>query len=242
LFDAKQRRFLIDRITEVVNPAEWFDGFRHGLIKGEPPRPPQQELEDEGINSEDFYLALDTLKELVLFGRNGVPRQKRLQRLQQAKDDPGNGLGLRFAFSALLSRCEVLLLAKGDTQPVPAAAFWRWGSRLGRGAFFWQVLAVVLITPVAALMSGTPTSGTVVMGLGFACLLGVVLRRLHDLGRGVATLLAFGLVSVILPFLPLTLFFLPGDQLLNRYGVPPDSAGRDALPGGLQAALRQLET
>ncbi|WP_426206355.1 DUF805 domain-containing protein [Pseudomonas sp. TWP3-1] len=241
LFDAKQRRYLIDRITEVVNPQDWFDGFRHGSIKGEPPRPPRQALEDDEIDCEAFYLALDVLKDLVRYGSAGVPRQKTLLRMQRAKDNPANGLGLRFAFSALLSRCECLLLAKGASRAAPAAAFWRLNTRLGRGAFFWQVLGTVLLTPLAALLSGTPLSGIAVLLLGIALLLGIILRRLHDIGRGIPTLLVLGCLSPFLPFLPLMLFAFPGDKLLNRYGVPPDSAGEDLLPGGLQAALRQLD-
>ncbi|AZD47485.1 DUF805 domain-containing protein [Pseudomonas chlororaphis] len=242
VIDAQQRRYLLDRITEITNPQDWFDGFRHGLIKGEPPRPPHQTLaEDEGIDSEAFYLALDVLKGLVRYGSAGVPRQKVLLRMQRAKDNPEHGLGLRFAFSALLSWSERLLLAKGDSRPTPATAFWRLGTRLGRGAFFWQVLGAVLVTPLAALFSGTSLSAIVVSLLGTVFLLGAMLRRLHDIGRGIPTLLVLGGLSVFFPFLALILFAFPGDKLPNRYGVPPDSAAEDALPGGLQACLRRLD-
>ncbi|MBP5057657.1 DUF805 domain-containing protein, partial [Pseudomonas chlororaphis] len=241
VIDAQQRRYLLDRITEITNPQGWFDGFRHGLIKGEPPRPPHQTLaEDEGIDSEAFYLALDVLKGLVRYGSAGVPRQKVLLRMQRAKDNPEHGLGLRFAFSALLSWSERLLLAKGDSRPTPATAFWRLGTRLGRGAFIWQVLGTVLAVPVVALLSGESTSGIAVLLLGIVLLLGATLRRLHDIGRGIPTLLVLGCLSTFFPFLPLLLFAFPGDKLPNRYGVPPDSAGEDALPGGLQASLRRL--
>ncbi|MGE7960258.1 DUF805 domain-containing protein [Pseudomonas sp. NPDC089530] len=242
LIDAQQRRYLLDRITEITNPQDWFDGFRHGLIKGEPPRPPRQTLvEDEGIDSDAFYLALDVLKGLVRYGSAGVPRQKVLLRMQRAKDNPAHGLGLRFAFSALLSWSERLLLAKADSRPVPAGAFWRLGTRLGRGAFIGQVLGTVLAAPVVALLSGESTSGIAVLLLGIVFLLGATLRRLHDIGRGIPTLLVLGCLSPFFPFLPLVLFAFPGDKLPNRYGVPLDSAGEEALPGGLQAALRQLE-
>ncbi|WP_236190952.1 DUF805 domain-containing protein [Pseudomonas paraglycinae] len=240
LLDAQQRKYLLDRITEVVNPQDWFDGFRHGLIKGEPPHPPSALLEEEGINSDAFGLAVDVLKGLVRYGSAGVPRQKMLLRMQRAKDNPENGLGLRFAFSALLSWSERLLQAKSDTCPTPASAFWRLGSRLGRGAFIWQVIGAMLITPLAALLSGTPLAGIIVMLLGAAFLLGAILRRLHDMGRGIPTLLIIAVLSPVLPFLPLVLFGFPGDTLPNRYGVPPDSVGEDTLPGGLQATLRRL--
>ena len=241
LFDAKQRRFLLDRITEIVNPQDWFDGFRHSLIKGEPTRPPRQALEKEGVNDVDaFYLALDVLKDLVLYGNAGVPRQKTLMRLQRAKDDTQNGLGSRFAFSALLSWSEWLLLAKADTRAAPATAFWRLGTRLGREAFIGQVIGIVLLTPLLALFSGSMFSAGVVLVLAMALLLSAILRRLHDMGRGVATFLVLAGLTPFLPFLPLVLFGFPGEKLPNRYGVPPESFREDPLSGGLQAALRRL--
>ncbi|WP_434768360.1 DUF805 domain-containing protein [Pseudomonas triticicola] len=239
LLTAQQRKYLLESITEVVNPQDWFDGFRHSLIKGEPVHPPREALAEEGV-SDAFYLALDVLKDLVRFGNLGLPRQKVLLRMQRAKDDSENGLGLRFAFSALLSWSERLLLAKATTRPTPAAAFWSLGTRLGRGAFIWQVIGALLVTPVAALLSGTPVSGIVVLLLGLAFLLGAVLRRLHDMGRGIPMLLILVILSPVLPFLPLILFGFPGEKLPNRYGVPPDSGGEDTLSGGLQAALRRL--
>lgn len=235
--DAEQRGYLLGRISAVTNPEDWFDGFRDGLIKGEPKRPPRSSLEDsEGIDSEAFYLALDALKSLARYGSAGVPRGKILQRMQRAKDDPAHGLGLRFAFSALLSWSERLLLAKSDSRPAPSAAFWRLGTRLGRTAFIGQVLGCMLITLVATIFSGTPA----VLLLGVAFLLSAVLRRLHDLGRGIPTLLICCCLAPVLPFLPLVLFGFPGDKLPNRYGVPPDGAGEDTLRGGLQATLRRL--
>ena len=98
----------------------------------------------------------------------------------------------------------------------------------------------MLVTPVAALLSGTPVSGIVVLLLGLAFLLGAVLRRLHDMGRGIPMLLILVMLSPVLPFLPLILFGFPGEKLPNRYGVPPDSGGEDTLSGGLQATLRRL--
>lgn len=241
LFDAKQRRFLLDRITEVVNPQEWFDGFRHSLIKGEPVRPPRQALEDEGINDcDDFYLALDVLKDLVRYGDAGVPRQKHLIRLQRAKDNQQNGLGVRFACSALLSWSERLMMAKAEARPTSAMAFWRLGSRLSREAFVGQVLGLVLLTPLVAVLSGSTPPALVVLVLGVLILLGAMLRRLHDMGRGVATFLVLAGLTPALPFLPLVLFGFPGEKLPNRYGMPPESFREDPLAAGLQAALRRL--
>ncbi len=239
LLNAQQRKYLLESITEVVNPQEWFDGFRHGLIKGEPPHPPREALSDEGVG-DAFYLALDVLRDLVRFGSIGVPSQKTLLRMQRAKDDLDNGLGLRFVFSALLSWSERLLLAKAQTIPTPATAFWRLGSRLGREAFVAQVIGIVLLTPLLALFSGSVVTAFVVLGGALALLLSAILRRLHDMGRGVTTFVLIAGLSPVLPFLPLVLFGFPGEKLPNRYGVPPGSERENTLAGGLQAILRRL--
>lgn len=238
--NAEQHRALLQSIAAVSCEDDWFEGFRNGLIKGEPVWPPEKVLEDFGVEKLVVYSLLDTLKSLVRYGAAGVPRTKVLTILQYGKDNTENSVGLRLALTALLSWTERLLLAHSDTRPVPATAFWRLGSRLGRKAFFWQVLGCVLITPYLALMSGTALSGFGVLLLGAALLLGAILRRLHDMGRGIPTLLIFGCLSPVLPFMPLLLFGFPGDKLPNRYGVPPDSGGADTLSGGLQMALRRL--
>lgn len=238
--NAEQHRALLQSIAAVSCEDDWFEGFRNGLIKGEPVWPPEKVLEDFGVEKLVVYSLLDTLKSLVRYGAAGVPRTKVLTILQYGKDNTENSVGLRLALTALLSWTERLLLAHSDTRPVPATAFWRLGSRLGRKAFIWQVLGCVLITPYLALMSGTALSGFGVLLLGTALLLGAILRRLHDMGRGIPTLLIFGCLSPVLPFMPLLLFGFPGDKLPNRYGVPPDSGGADTLSGGLQMALRRL--
>ncbi|MGF6125242.1 uncharacterized membrane protein YhaH (DUF805 family) [Pseudomonas frederiksbergensis] len=238
--NAEQHRALLQSIAAVSCEDDWFEGFRNGLIKGEPVWPPEKVLEDFGVEKLVVYSLLDTLKSLVRYGAVGVPRTKVLTILQYGKDNTENSVGLRLALTALLSWTERLLLAHSDTRPVPATAFWRLGSRLGRKAFFWQVLGCVLVTPYLALMSGTALSGFGVLLLGTALLLGAILRRLHDMGRGIPTLLIFGCLSPVLPFMPLLLFGFPGDKLPNRYGVPPDSGGAETLSGGLQMALRRL--
>jgi hypothetical protein len=238
--NAEQHRALLQSIAAVSCEDDWFEGFRNGLIKGEPVWPPEKVLEDFGVEKLVVYSLLDTLKSLVRYGAAGVPRTKVLTILQYGKDNTENSVGLRLALTALLSWTERVLLAHSDTRPVPATAFWRLGSRLGRKAFIWQVLGCVLITPYLALMSGTALSGFGVLLLGAALLLGAILRRLHDMGRGIPTLLIFGCLSPVLPFMPLLLFGFPGDKLPNRYGVPPDSGGAETLSGGLQMALRRL--
>lgn len=238
--NAEQHRALLQSIAAVSCEDDWFEGFRNGLIKGDPVWPPEKVLKDFGVEKLVVYSLLDTLKSLVRHSAAGVPRNKALSILQYGKDNPENSVGLRLALTALLSWNERLLLANGDKRPVPAMAFWRLGSRLGRKAFIGQVLGCVLLTPYLALMSGTALSGIGVLLLGALLLLGAILRRLHDMGRGIPTLLIFGCLSLVLPFMPLLLFGFPGDKLPNRYGVPPDSGGEDTLSGGLQTALRRL--
>ncbi|TWD50240.1 DUF805 domain-containing protein [Pseudomonas sp. SJZ131] len=238
--NAEQHRALLQSIAAVSCEDDWFEAFRNGLIKGDPVWPPEKVLKDFGVEKLVVYSLLDTLKSLLRHGAAGVPRNKALSILQYGKDNPENSVGLRLALTALLSWNERLLLANGDKRPVPAMAFWRLGSRLGRKAFIGQVLGCVLLTPYLALMSGTALSGIGVLLLGTLLLLGAILRRLHDMGRGIPMFLIFGCLSLVLPFMPLLLFGFPGDKLPNRYGVPPDSGGEDTLSGGLQTALRRL--
>jgi len=238
---AEQHRALLQSIAAVSCEDDWFEGFRDGLIKGEPVWPPRKVLTDFGVDKLLAYESLDALKAMVRYGAAGVPKTRVLRQLQQGKDDLQNSIGLRLALCALLSWSERLMLAKSDIQPVPAGAIWRLGSRLGRKAFIAQVLGCVVIAPVAGLISGTTFFGVLILLLGVLVLFGATLRRLHDMGRGLPTLLIFMALSPILPFLPLLLFGFPGDKLPNRYGVPPDSGAGEMLSGGLQAALRRLD-
>lgn len=236
---AEQHRALLQSIAAVSCEDDWFEGFRDGLIKGEPVWPPRKVLTDFGVDKLLAYEALDALKSLIRYGAAGVPKTRVLRQLQQGKDDVQNSVGVRLALCALLSWSERLLLASSDVQPVPAKAVWRLGSRLGRKAFIAQVLGCVVVTPIAGLITGTTIGGMVIFLLGVLLLFAAVLRRLHDMGRGIPTLLIFLGLSPFLPFLPLVLFGFPGDKLPNRYGVPPDGEA-DMLSGGLQAALRRL--
>lgn len=238
--DAEQHRALLQSIAAISCEDDWFEAFRDGLLKGDPVWPPRKVLTDFDVDKLLVYEVLDTLRSLIRYGAAGVPRTKVLQQLQRGKDEAANSVGLRLALTALLSWSERLLLAKSDTRPVPSVAVWRLGTRLGRKAFIGQVLGGVLITPIVALLSGTAVLGIVMLLLSIALLLSAILRRLHDIGRGIPTLLIIACLTPVLPFLPLVLFGFPGDKLPNRYGVPPDSAGEDTLPGGLQATLRRL--
>lgn len=234
---AEQHRALLQSIAGISCEDDWFAAFRDGLIKGDTQWPPREVLTDLGADTRLVHTVLDTLKSLARHGAAGVPRTKVLRQLQRGKDDAANSAGLRLAVSALLTWSERLLLAQGDRHPVTSAAFWRLGTRLTRSAFVLQALGCILVTLVMAIISGTPA----VVVLGIALFLGAALRRLHDVGRGLPTLLMLGCLTPVLPFLPLLLFALPGDKLPNRYGVPPRSDSKDSLSGGLQATLRRLD-
>ena len=88
--------------------------------------------------------------------------------------------------------------------------------------------------------AGWAAQSTLLLAVALLLLLSAMLRRLHDMGRGVATFLVLAGLTPVLPFLPLVLFGFPGEKLPNRYGVPPESFREDPLSGGLQAALRRL--
>ncbi|MNG03957.1 hypothetical protein D3C84_870600 [compost metagenome] len=140
----------------------------------------------------------------------------------------------------MLSWSERLLLANTSNQPVPALHIWKLGSRLGRKGYGLQVLGSILLGPILTIMAaGTPLQ--YLFGLLFVGLLGSAsLRRLHDIGRGIPTLILFAALLPFLHFLPVVLLFLPGEPLPNRYGVAPVNATQFNLQAGLQAALRRL--
>lgn len=238
--DAEQHRVLLRTMADISSEEPWFEAFRSGLIKGEPSRPPREKLDAYGMDSAVFYQVMDTLKGLIRYGRVGVPRLKVLKQLQKAKDDPSTGIGLRFALTAVLSWCERLLLAQADLQPVSPWAFWRWNTRLGRGAFVGQLMLWFFVTLVLAITSSDAPEAMVKIGLGLALLFGTCLRRLHDIGHGIVVMVLLAALSVALPFLPLVLVVMPGDVLPNRWGVSPEHHDPDALSGGLQAVLRRL--
>ncbi|MFZ0155885.1 DUF805 domain-containing protein [Pseudomonas sp.] len=238
---AEQHRDLLQRIANLTCSQDWFEPFRTGLIKGEPVHPPRKLLEEDHlIHAPLFYTALDALKNLVRFGNYGVPRAKVLKELQRGKDFPGMDTGIRAALTALLSWSERLLLANTSNQPVPALHIWKLGSRLGRKGYGLQVLGSILLGPILTIMAaGTPLQ--YLFGLLFVGLLGSAsLRRLHDIGRGIPTLILFAALLPFLHFLPVVLLFLPGEPLPNRYGVAPVNATQFNLQAGLQAALRRL--
>jgi len=239
--NAEQHREVLQQIANLSCSQDWFEAFRDGLIKGEPARPPSKVLEENYLlNSTLIYTALDALKSLARYGQAGVPRLKVLKELQRAKDFPGMDTGVRAAMTALLSWSERLLPAGSSQQAAPATHVWKLGSRLSRKAYGLQMVGGILLGPLLTLMAGSlPLQ--ILSALLFVGLLGSAsLRRLHDIGRGLPTLILFAALTPFLPFLPLVLLILPGEALPNRYGLPPANAGQNNLQAGLQAALRRL--
>ena len=239
--NAEQHREVLQQIANLTCAQDWFEPFRDGLIKGEPVRPPSKLLEEDYLlNSTLFYTALDALKNLARYGRAGVPRVKVLKELQRAKDFPGMDTGIRAAMTALLSWSERLLPANSSNQAAPASHIWKLGSRLSRKAYGVQVVGSIILGPLLILMAGSMPL-QILFALLFVGLLGSAsLRRLHDIGRGIPTLILFAALLPFLPFLPLVLLILPGEPLPNRYGLPPVNAAKNNLQAGLQAALRRL--
>ncbi|MBV6289754.1 DUF805 domain-containing protein [Pseudomonas aegrilactucae] len=240
--NAEQHRVLLRTMADISSEEPWFEAFRSGLIKGEPSKPPREKLDAYGMDSAVFYTVMDTLKDLIKYGRVGVPRLKVLKQLQKAKDDTGNGIGLRFALTAVLSWSERLLLAQADLEPVSPWAFWRWNTRLGRSAFVGQVLLCFFITLVLFVTSNGAPDAMAKIALGIVLLFGTCLRRLHDMGHGIVVMVLLALLSIVVPFLPLVLVAMPGDRLPNRYGVSPEHHDPRELSGGLQAVLRRLNS
>lgn len=239
--NAEQHREVLQQIANLTCAQDWFEPFRDGLIKGEPVRPPSKLLEEDYLlNSTLFYTALDALKNLARYGHAGIPRVKVLKELQRAKDFPGMDTGIRAAMTALLSWSERLLLAKSSNQAVPASHVWKLVSRLSRKGYALQVVGSLILGPLLTLQAESVPLQTL-FGLLFIGLLGSAsLRRLHDIGRGIPTLILFAALLPFLPFLPLVLLILPGEPLPNRYGLPPVNAAQSKLQAGLQAALRRL--
>jgi uncharacterized membrane protein YhaH (DUF805 family) len=165
------------------------------LIKGQPVWPPRKVLTDFGVDKLLAYEALDALKSLIRYGAAGVPKTRVLRQLQQGKDDVQNSIGLRLALCALLS-WSAFMLANSNIQPVPASAIWRLGSRLGRKALLLRS-GVCGDCAGGGLISGTTVSGILILLLGVLLLLVAILRRLHDMGRGIPTLLIFMALSPV---------------------------------------------
>ena len=235
--NAQQHGQALQGIAGFTSAALWFEDFRNGLIKGKSVRLSPSDMAQLGVPAKAYEQALITLSELVQYGRHGVPRTAQLRLLQKAKDDPDTPLALRLAISGILAWCERLLLAGIDEAPVSQWRIWRLGSRLDRGNFALQSLGWMVLSGFLLFEANLPFAGLAALVGG---LLSCMLRRLHDIGRGVGSLVLLALLSIALPFASLCLFLLPGEHLPNRYGMPCGKSRRQALAGGLQELLRKI--
>ena len=233
----EQRGIVLRTLSSFTSEDAWFAPFRDGLLRGRASRPPGTVLQDLGCTAENCQAVLDTLAGLVKDESLGVPHTKVLRILQRAKDDPANGLGVRLTMSALLAWCERLLLRRAEAKAVAPWAFWRLGSRLGRGQFLLQTLVVLLGSGYLLLELRQWVPAAILLFGGTASL---CLRRLHDMGQGAPMLLLWLALTFMAPFAPLALAIMPGEPLPNRFGMPPGSTDRQGLAAGLQAVLRRL--
>lgn len=228
--DNPQRARLRDRLDALDNDSAWFAPLRDGLVKGKVKTLPRKTLEqEEGVDTQMFNDALKAFNYLV--DDCTTPPTQLLLRLQKGKDDAAQDTGLRCAIMALLGWSERLLLEHAAKSASPPWAFWRLGSRIGRGDLAAQLVVMMLVGVAARAYSVT----LVLLAL---LVLSALLRRLRDLGRGVPTLVLLVMASRLLPVLPFVLLGVPGDKLPNRYG--PSPAAPEQLQDGLQVALRRL--
>ncbi len=183
--------------------------YRHAWALREGTRCDVQQVLDEPHSS-------DVLEELILDGF----RQRAQQRMHEqsgTQREPG---------------VEDLPVCSASS-PVLPWMFWRLNTRLGRLAFLGQSLGFTVFGLLAAfVVSGTPVVAFSLLALTLLLVAGACLRRLHDIGRGIPTLLLGVALVFVLPFIPLALFIWPGNRWPNRYGHPPgERCGLDESAG-----------
>lgn len=237
----EQRDEALQRLQGFTCPGDWFEPFRQGLISGKPQYLAQSVCKDNSLEFAIMQAIFDGLRQLCGKKPARLPDTDVLRKLQKAKDSTATPLAIRLAVSLLLARYEQLLPAPGLTSGRASQwQFWRLGGRLNRLNLILQTLClagVALPLIVAAdELSGDLALG--VLGVAVLVLIGNLLRRLHDMGRGIGTLLMLLSGSFLLPYMLLVLFVWPGDPLTNRYGPASSKAPTDAH--GLQAKLRHL--
>lgn len=160
----------------------------------------QQVLEQEPI--------VGVLDELILegFGHQARQRIDKLSRTRsplELEDLPAADVG-------------------SSLEPVSPWAFWRFGSRLGRKAFSGQVATGVALGIYGVWsIPEAPVLSITLLAFVLFLLAGALLRRLHDMGRGLPMLVLGVVLTAIVPFIPFILFFWPGDSQPNRFGHPP---------------------
>lgn len=227
--DEEQRTRLRNRLEAVDLHGAWFEPMRRALVDGKLKHTAAEYVTAQGVDSRAFNLTQDALDSLL--NDCTPPKVKVLRALQKAKDDPQQDLGLRCAITALLAWSERMLSNDLQQKPAPFWAVWKLNSRLNRSGFGLHLVAITLCY---SLMLTMPALIPVLIGLVISALL----RRLHDLNRGIPSLILLVVVSRLLPFVPFLLLGWPGDRLPNRYGPAPGQPG--LLEDSLQATLRRM--
>ena len=234
------RDLALQRLRGFTGPSSWFDAFREGLESGQPQALAQGVCRDNGLLFSTMRSLFEAMRELYHPSRPQVPASGLLRSLQQAKDSPVTPRAVRLAITLLLSRCERLLPRHASNDWRAQWRFWQLGKRLNRLNFTAQAVTLIGIGLPLSLLADK-LSGDLALAVLGVTLLGLItclLRRLHDMNRGVGTLLMLLSGSFFMPYISLVLLFWPGDPLSNRYG-PPSGKRAQAEPG-LQARLRQL--
>lgn len=236
----EERNQALQRLLAFTCPGVWFEPFREGLVKGRPQNLAQSICTDNGLVFATMEAIFDAMRELLGSARPHLPGTRLLRKLQKAKDANATPTAVRLAITLLLSRCERLLPEHAPTTWRSQWRMWRLGGRLNRVNFTLQTLGLVGVAlPLTFLADKLSSSlAMAVLGGAFLVLVTCLLRRLHDMSRGVGTLMMLLLGSFLLPYMLLVLFFWPGDPLPNRYGPPGGKATNATLD--LQARLRRL--
>ncbi|WAJ37549.1 DUF805 domain-containing protein [Pseudomonas sp. GOM7] len=234
------RELALQRLQGFTCPGLWFDAFREGLVKGQPEALAQSICKDNGLLFSTMQALFEAMRDVCQPSKPRVPASGLLRSLQQAKDSAVTPPAVRLAITLLLSRCERMMPRHAPNDWRAQWRFWQLGKRLNRLNFTVQTLALLGAGLPLSLLADK-LSGDLALAVLGVTLLGLItclLRRLHDMNRGVGTLLMLLTGSFFMPYISVVLFFWPGDPLPNRYGPP--SGSRVQAEQGLQARLRQL--
>lgn len=236
----EQRDEARQRLESFTCPGDWFEPFRQGLLSGRPQNLAQSVCKDNHLEFAIMQAIFDGMRELFGGKRANLPGTTVLRKLQKAKDSATTPVAVRLTLSLLLSRYEQLLPEQEKADQPSQWQVWRLGGRVNRVNFTLQALCLAGATlPLTFLADKVSTNlALAVLGVALLVLISGLLRRLHDMGRGIGTLLMLLAGSFMLPYLLLILVVWPGDPLANRYGLPSGKAPSSAL--GLQAQLRRL--
>ncbi|MDH1263794.1 DUF805 domain-containing protein [Pseudomonas sp. GD03944] len=230
----------LQRLNGFTCPESWFEPFRKGLIKGRPQNLSQSVCRDNNLKYATMQAIFEAMRELFGGKRPQLPRTALMRQLQDAKDNDTTPQATRLTLAVLLSRCERLLPVPEPSTQRSQWHIWHLGGRLNRRNFTLQSVGLVVaaLAPIVLVETLNPNLALGILGVALLVLIGNLLRRLHDMSRGLGTLLMLLAGSFLMPYMLLVLCVWPGDPLPNRYGLP----GGTAPPGerDLQAQLRRL--